>query len=403
MKYTSPKLRLLAVGFCFLAAMSCKDSKDSKPTENSSDSGNTPQTEGQAVSSESGLPVDRLNLPDGFVIETFAEGVEDARSMAIGDKGTLFVGTRKANKLYAIQDLDGDFKADRTLVLDTTLIVPNGIAFRNGDLYVAEINRLLRYRNIEENLEALPEPEVIYEDYPTEGHHGWKYIAFGPDDKLYVPVGAPCNICDSAQVDQRYASITRMDPDGSNREVYANGVRNTVGFTWHPQTGELWFTDNGRDMMGDDVPPCELNRVSEAGQHFGYPFCHGGTIADPEYGDQRPCADFVPPIQNLGAHVAPLGVKFYTGDMFPEQYKGQAFIAEHGSWNRSSKVGYRITLVKLEGDKAVSYTPFIDGWLDDASQEAFGRPVDLLWLQDGSMLISDDYGNAIYRVRYTGA
>ncbi|MGB5403566.1 MAG: sorbosone dehydrogenase family protein, partial [Robiginitalea sp.] len=288
----------------------------------------------------------------------------------------------------------------RTLILDTTLIVPNGIAFRNGDLYVAEINRLLRYRNIEENLEALPEPEIIYEDYPTEGHHGWKYIAFGPDDKLYVPVGAPCNICDSAQVDKRYASITRMDPDGRNREVYANGVRNTVGFTWHPQTGELWFTDNGRDMMGDDVPPCELNRVSESGQHFGYPFCHGGTIADPEYGDQRPCSEFVPPVQNLGAHVAPLGVKFYTGEMFPEQYKGQAFIAEHGSWNRSSKVGYRITLVKLDGNKAVSYTPFIDGWLDDASQEAFGRPVDLLWLDDGSMLISDDYGDAIYRVTY---
>lgn len=393
MKIFGLKYTLVAAGISCLALGSCKESKTAEANA---------ETTAPTEVAQSSLPLERLNLPDGFTIDTFAEGVEDARSMAMGDKGTLFVGTRKANKLYAIQDLDGDFKADRTLVLDTTLMVPNGIAFRNGDLYVAEINRMLRYPNIEDNLENLPEPEVIYEDYPTEGHHGWKYIAFGPDDKLYVPVGAPCNICDSAQVDKRYASITRMDPDGSNREVYAHGVRNTVGFTWHPTTGELWFTDNGRDMMGDDVPPCELNRASKGGQHFGYPFCHGGTIPDPEYGDQRPCSDFVPPVQNLGAHVAPLGVKFYTGNMFPEAYQGQAFIAEHGSWNRSSKVGYRISLVKLDGNKAVSYTPFIDGWLDDESQEAFGRPVDLLWLDDGSMLISDDFGNAIYRVRYTG-
>lgn len=347
------------------------------------------------------LPLDRLNLPEGFRIETFAEGVENARSMALGDDGTLFVGTRRADKLYAIRDLDGDFRADRIIVLDTTLKVPNGVAFRNGALYVAEVNRLLRYPDIENNLESPPDPEVVYDDYPTEFHHGWKYIAFGPDDKLYVPVGAPCNICDSAQVDARYASITRMDPDGGNREIVAHGVRNTVGFTWHPETGELWFTDNGRDMMGDDVPPCELNRVSEAGQHFGYPYCHGGTVKDPEYGDVAPCSDFVPPVQALGAHVAPLGVKFNTGGMFPEQYRGHAFIAEHGSWNRSSKVGYRVTLVKLEGNRAVSYEPFIDGWLDEESQEAFGRPVDLLFLQDGSLLISDDVGNAIYRVTYS--
>jgi glucose/arabinose dehydrogenase len=268
---------------------------------------------------------------------------------------------------------------------------------------VAQVNRLLRYPDIEQQLDNPPSPEVIYDDYPTEFHHGWKYIAFGSDDKLYVPVGAPCNICDSATVDARYASITKMDPDGTNREIVAHGVRNTVGFTWHPETGELWFTDNGRDMMGDDVPPCELNRVGEEGQHFGYPFCHGGSIPDPEYGDQRPCSDFVPPVQNLGAHVAPLGVKFYTGDMFPETYRGQVFIAEHGSWNRSSKVGYRITMVTLDGNEAVSYEPFIDGWLDEASQEAFGRPVDLLLLKDGSMLISDDVGDAIYRVTYTGS
>ena len=348
------------------------------------------------------LPLQNLHLPEGFKIDVYAEGVDGARSMAMGDDGTLFVGTRNDKTVYALKDTDGDYRADMIKILDSTLEVPNGIAFRDGALYVAEVGRLLRYPNIEANLESLPEPQIVYDDYPTEFHHGWKYIAFGPDGKLYVPVGAPCNICDSTGVDERYGTITRMDPDGSNREIYARGVRNTVGFTWHPETGELWFTDNGRDMMGDDVPPCELNRVVEAGQHFGYPFCHGGTIADPEFGDQRPCSDFVPPVQTLGAHVAPLAVTFYRGSNFPEAYKQYAFIAEHGSWNRSSKVGYRISLVKLEGNKAVSYETFIDGWLNDATQEAFGRPVDMLVLKDGSMLISDDYGDAIYRVWYEG-
>lgn len=348
----------------------------------------------------SNLPLEDLNLLDGFTIEVYADGIDGARSMTMGDDGTLFVGTRNANRIYAFPDQDRDYKLDRTIVLDTTMETPNGVAFKDGALYVAEVSRLLKYPNIEAQLSNPPKPEVIYDDYPTEFHHGWKYIAFGPDDKLYVPVGAPCNICDSTAADARYASITRMDADGSNREIYAKGVRNTVGFTWHPQTGEMWFTDNGRDLMGDDVPPCELNRVTQPAQHFGYPFCHGGTVKDPEFGDQFPCEDFVAPVQQLGAHVAPLGVKFYTGDMFPAHYKNQAFIAEHGSWNRSSKVGYRISLVRIEDNKAVSYEPFIDGWLDEASQERFGRPVDILFLDDGSMLISDDFGDAIYRVSY---
>jgi glucose/arabinose dehydrogenase len=393
MIFSSPVSKWVTTCLACLVAFSCAEVKKEEDTT---------EQPAQTVVSDSTLPLERLNLPEGFKIELFAEGVDNARSMAMGDDGTLFVGTRRANKLYAITDADGDYRADKVILLDSTLEVPNGVAFRDGALYVAQVNRLLRYPGIEQQLDNPPSPEVIYDDYPTEFHHGWKYIAFGPDDKLYVPVGAPCNICDSATVDARYASITRMDPDGTNREIVAHGVRNTVGFTWHPETGELWFTDNGRDMMGDDVPPCELNRVSEPGQHFGYPFCHGGTIADPEYGDQRPCSEFVPPVQNLGAHVAPLGVKFYTGDMFPESYRGQVLIAEHGSWNRSSKVGYRITMVTLDGNEAVSYEPFIDGWLDEASQEAFGRPVDLLLLSDGSMLISDDVGDAIYRVTYTG-
>ncbi len=377
---------LILLFFVFIS--SCKQTKQDKDET-------VPE---KGITEAASLPLERLNLPEGFRISLFAEGIEEARSMAMGDNGTLFVGNRKGKKVYAIQDTDGDFKADNVIVLDTTFMVPNGLAFRNGSLYVAEVNRLLRFDNIEDNLNNPPEPVVVYDDYPTEFHHGWKYIAFGPDGKLYVPVGAPCNICESE--DERFASITRMDPDGSNREIYAKGVRNTVGFTWHPETGELWFTDNGRDMLGDDIPPCELNRVNEPGQHFGYPYCHGGTIKDPEFGDKFPCTDFVAPAQNLGPHTAPLGVKFYTGTMFPEEYRGHAFIAEHGSWNRSSKIGYRITLVKLEDNEAVSYETFLDGWLDEESQEVFGRPVDLLTLEDGSMLISDDYGDAIYRLSY---
>ncbi|NNL01117.1 MAG: sorbosone dehydrogenase family protein [Eudoraea sp.] len=392
MKQLTSISRYALLALVGIALFSCKEKKTEEKE--------VPVTVVQYEEAKSKLPLERLKLPPGFKIEVYADSIDGARSMAMGDNGTLFVGTRNDKTVYAIQDLDNDYRADHTIILDSTLEVPNGIAFRNGSLYVAEVGRLLRYDDIESKLSAIPEPVVVYDDYPTEFHHGWKYIAFGPDDKLYVPVGAPCNICDSTVVDERYASITRMDPDGSNREVYAKGVRNTVGFTWHPETNELWFTDNGRDMMGDDIPPCELNRVAEAGQHFGYPFCHGGTVKDPEFGEQRPCTDFVAPVQPLGAHVAPLGVKFPTGDMFPATYKNVAFIAEHGSWNRSKKVGYRISMVSLEGNESVGYETFIGGWLNEESQEQFGRPVDLLFLEDGSMLVSDDYGDAIYRVTY---
>lgn len=365
------------------------------------------QTNKEAANSEKEtVPLDstdlallELTLPEGFEIKVYARGVDGARSMAMGDNGTLFVGTRNENTVYAIQDTDGDYVADNVMVLDT-MQVPNGVAMRNGDLYVAQVGSLWKYPAIEDNLKGTPKKELVYDDYPTEFHHGWKYIAFGPDDKLYVPVGAPCNICNRTDEDERFATITRMDPDGSNREIYAKGVRNTVGFTWHPESGDMWFTDNGRDMLGDDIPPCELNHISEAGQHFGYPFCHGGIVKDPEFGDQRPCLDFVDPAFQFGAHTAPLAVKFYTGTMFPKEYQGQAFVAQHGSWNRSKKVGYRIMMVDVTNGQAVEGKPFIDGWLNEETQEASGRPVDILWLKDGSMLISDDYGDAIYRVTY---
>jgi glucose/arabinose dehydrogenase len=338
------------------------------------------------------LPLAQLKLPPGFEIELFAR-VDNARQMALG-KNTLFVGSRRAGKVHAIP-----LQGNRTpVVIAEGLNMPVGVAFHDGDLYVSAVNRVLRLRDIEARLNMPPRPETVSAAWPTETHHGWKFIAFGPDGKLYVPVGAPCNICD-AGVD-RYATITRLDVGSGKVEVVARGVRNTVGFDWHPASGELWFTDNGRDMLGDDVPPDELNRLAKPGQHFGYPHCHGRAIADPEFGRGRRCADFVPPVQELGAHVAALGMRFYTGKTFPAQYRSAVFIAEHGSWNRSSKVGYRVSVVRIEKDRAVRYEPFVTGWMQD--DDAWGRPADVLVMPDGSLLISDDHAGAIYRVVYRG-
>jgi glucose/arabinose dehydrogenase len=343
------------------------------------------------------LPLDRIRMPEGFSIEVYAE-VDNARSLALSPSGTLFVSNRNGDKVYAVRDEDGDNKADKKWVIASGLNMPNGVAFKDGDLYVAEVNRVWRYPDIENNLAKPPRPVLITDAYPDKTHHGWKYIAFGPDGKLYIPVGAPCNICES---DEIFATITRINPDGSGREIVARGVRNTVGFTWHPVTKQLWFTDNGRDMMGDVLPPCELNYAPREGLHFGYPYCHGGNIKDPEFGHKRPCKDFVPPVQNLGPHVAPLGLKFYTGNMFPETYRNQIFIAEHGSWNRSKKIGYRVTLVKVDSNnRSLGYEVFADGWLDDATQRVWGRPVDVLVMPDGSMLVSDDHANVVYRITY---
>ena len=341
-----------------------------------------------------------LKVPPGFKIEIYAEGVKNARSLELSPNGTLFVGTRGEGNVYALRDEDGDHKAEKQYLLASGLNMPNGVAFRNGDLYVAEVSRILLFNDIEKHLEHPPAPEVVYDQYPTEKHHGWKYIAFGPDSLLYVPVGAPCNICKSKK--EIYAAITRLNVDTKKMEIVQHGVRNTVGFTWHPETGELWFTDNGRDNMGDDLPACELNHAPRDGMHFGYPYCHQGDLPDPEFGKQRDCNEFTPPVQNLGAHVAPLGLEFYTGSMFPEKYKNQLLIAEHGSWNRSKKSGYRISLVSLKDGRAIGYTPFVEGWLDKNIDEAWGRPVDLEHLPDGSLLISDDFADVIYRLTYSG-
>jgi glucose/arabinose dehydrogenase len=359
---------------------------------------------GLLISCESGQSntdqiLEKLNLPEGFSAEVYAPDVSNARQMALGANGTVYVGSRGEGNVYALVDADDNYRADTVYTIAEDLRLPSGIAYRNGDLYVAAVSKILRFDDIDTNLQNPPDPAVVTNNYPTDGHHGWKFIAFGPDDKLYVPVGAPCNICNPEE--PIYASITRINPDGSDREIVAHGVRNTVGFDWHPQTGDLWFTDNGRDWMGDNKPPCELNHLSEAGQHFGYPYKHGSDIWDPEFGAQGREMDqnFRSPAQELGPHVAPLGMIFYTGDMFPQQYQNRVLIAEHGSWNRSEKIGYRVTQVTLSNNKATSYEPFVDGWLED-NGSVWGRPVDLLQLEDGSVLVSDDQRGIIYRISY---
>ena len=345
--------------------------------------------------SDAALPLHEIELPSGFEISVYAENVPGARSMSLSPNGTLFVGTRGVGKVYAVLDGDEDNRADEVVTVAQGLNSPNGVAFRDGALYVAQISRVLRYDNIEASLHNPPAPVVVNDSFPTDRHHGWKFIRFGPDGLLYVPVGAPCNVCE--RDDGRYGSILRMKPDGTDLEVFAHGVRNSVGFDWHPETQALWFTDNGRDMMGDNKPPDELNHAPEKGLHFGFPYCHGGEILDPAFGQQRRCDEFTQPAMKLGPHVASLGMRFYTGSMFGEEYRDQIFIAEHGSWNRTVPIGYRVTLVRLEDNKAVSYEVFAKGWLR-ADGQAWGRPVDVLVMPDGALLVSDDRAGAIYRI-----
>jgi glucose/arabinose dehydrogenase len=360
---------------------------------------------GQKISiadAKADVQLDKLKLPEGFSIDVWAAEVPNARSMAVSESGIVFVGNRQENNVYALVDENGDGKAESKYVLANDLRMPNGVAVKDGDLYVAEVSRILRFKDIENNL-TKPSYEVVYDGYPDEAHHGWKFIAFGPDGMLYIPVGAPCNICVSE--DPIFASITRLDVSkpGAKPEIYAHGVRNSVGMTWHPETKELWFTDNGRDMLGDDTPDCELNKATTLGQHFGYPYWHAGTIKDPEVGSEGKEASFyTAPEAKLGAHTAPLGLRFYTGDQFPATYKNQLFIAKHGSWNRSKKSGYEVILAQLDTMGKVSgQEVMVSGWLDQATQEAWGRPVDVQQLADGSLLISDDVANCIYRLSYT--
>ncbi|NNL94564.1 MAG: sorbosone dehydrogenase family protein [Xanthomonadales bacterium] len=341
--------------------------------------------------------IDQITLPEGFSIEPYAQDVTGARQMVLGDDGTLFVGSRSPGKVYAVLDDDGDQRADRVLLVVGGMEMPSGLAFRDGTLYIADINKIYRLDNIESRLENPPEPVLIRSDLPL-GHHNWKYLRFGPDGWLYLAVGVPCNVC----LQEGYGQIRRVNLETGEMEVFAKGVRNSVGLAFHPGSGELWFTDNGRDRMGDDIPSCELNHAPRPGMHFGFPFCHAGDVPDPQFGQARDCAEFEPPAVKLGPHVAPLGLTFYTGDMFPPEYRNQLFIAEHGSWNRSSKIGYRVKLVTFgESGLATGQRVFAEGWLQ--GERNWGRPVDVFQMPDGALLVSDDQGGKIFRISYTAA
>lgn len=349
---------------------------------------------------DSDLPLDKLKLKPGFSIEPYATNIVNARSMCFGSSDRhLFVGTRSEGSVYAMVDEDGDYKSDKTYTIYEGGNMPNGVAFRNGNLYIAEVNRVLVFEDIESNLNAPGEPKVLYDEYPDKSHHGWKYIAFGPDGWLYIPVGAPCNICESE--DEIFNTITRLNVETLEREILHKGIRNTVGFDWNPLNDELWFTDNGRDMLGDNMPECELNHAPQPNMHFGYPYCHQGDIADPKFGDKRSCDEFTPPAAKLGPHTAPLGMEFYSKSSFPSTYQNSIFVARHGSWNRSEKIGYDLVSVFLDENGKVSKTEvFIEGWLSEDKKDVWGRPVDVEMCSDGSMLVSDDFADAIYRVSY---
>lgn len=381
---------VLATGFVFLPMGSAQ----SHPDKNSLSQMSPPKK-----------PVDArlaaIKLPPGFQISYFAKDLLCPRQMTISPAGIVYVGTRieKNGCVYAIVDKGKDGVADKVYTLAGNLDSPNGVAFRGGSLYVAEISRLLRYDDIDKNLEHPPQPVTVSSSFPKDKHHGWKYIRFGPDNKLYVPVGAPCNVC--VKDKDIYASIMRINPDGSGLELFASGVRNTVGFDWDPKSGDLWFTDNGRDLLGDEIPPDELNHAPNKGLHFGFPYRYGMNVPDPEYGTKAPISlTFTPPAMPLGPHVAALGMRFYRGAMFPHQYRHRVFIAEHGSWNRTKKIGYRISTVQVQDSHTKSYEPFATGWLQDETQDVRGRPVDLLDMPDGAILVSDDHAGVIYRISY---
>jgi glucose/arabinose dehydrogenase len=340
------------------------------------------------------LPVTKLHLPKNFNIEIYASGIPDARSLRVDDNGTVFVSNRRLDKVYAIVDRNGKREAK---VVALGLNSPNGIAVHNGTLYIAEINRISKIDNIEAQLDNPPKPTVIYSDLPSDAPHGWKFLAVGPDNKLYFNIGAPCNIC---MPPPTHAQLRRINLDGSGAEVIAHGIRQVVGMDFHPVSKMLYFTENQRDWLSENQPNDKLNRLLHPGQdNFGYPYCHGGDILDPQFGWGRSCDEFTKPVAQVGPHSAPLGMRFYTGHMFPGRYHDAIFIARHGSWNKTHKIGGDIVVALLNPDGTVrSIEPFITGFLVD--NKYLGRPVDMEWLKDGSMLLSDDFNGAVYRISY---
>jgi glucose/arabinose dehydrogenase len=352
----------------------------------------SPHAQPPAPKAPGEIPVDKLKVPSGFKVSLWASGLPNARVMTWGDKGTLFVSSRVAGNVYAVLDRGGSREV-KTIAKGLNL--PNGIAFKNGALYIAEIHRITKMEGIEDKLDAPPAMTPVYETLPKDAPHGWKYLAFGPDGKLYFNIGAPCNICIPPDT---HANISSVNPDGTGFEYFAQGVRNSVGFDWHPVTKELYFATHARDWLGEDVPNDRLDHAPKKGLHFGFPYCHQGDIPDPEFGKGRSCAEFAPPLLKTGPHVAGNGVQFYTGSMFPPEYRNRMFLAQRGSWNRSQKTGFKVMMVTLRPGDVPRYETFAEGWLD--GDKFRGRPVYTQQMKDGSLLISDDYVGAIYRVTY---
>ena len=367
--------------------------KQGQPS-NMADSTLAPIAQPPAPMKAGDIPVDKLKVPAGFKVELWAAEINNARAMTWGDKGTLFVSSRVAGNVYAVVDKGAtrDVK-----VIAKGLNLPNGVAFKNGTLYIAEISKISKLEGIEDKLDSPPPMVTVYDTLPKDLPHGWKYLAFGPDGKLYFNIGAPCNIC---MPPDTHANISRVNADGTGFEYFAYGVRNSVGFDWHPVSKELYFATHGRDWLGDDSPSDKFDRAPKKGMHFGFPFCHQGDTLDPELGKGKSCKDYVAPLLKTGPHVAGNGVMFYTGSMFPAEYKNRVLLAQRGSWNRGEKVGYRVMMVTLAKDGTVAkYEPFVQGWLQ--GQEIWGRPVYTTQMKDGSVLVSDDYAGAIFRVSYS--
>jgi glucose/arabinose dehydrogenase len=347
------------------------------------------------------LPIDKIKLPPGFKAEVWSSGHPGGRTMVMGPKGTMFMGTRIIGRVYAITNKDGKREV-KTLL--SGLTQPNGLAFKDGALYVLAINRVLRYDNIEDKLDNPPEPVELTDKFnlPDTIHHNWKYADFGPDGKLYIQVGSNCNICETNP--GIHGQIRRYNADGSGMEIVARGIRNTVGFDWHPQTKELWFTDNGRDWAGNDGPQDELNRIpkDQEGATFGFPYCHANGIPDPDIKRPNPCAGVILPAALTGPHAAGLGIKFYTGNMFPANYKNVAFIARHGSWNREKKFGYDVAVARPQPNGTARIEPFLTGLLDEGKNEFYGRPAYVMQMADGALLVADETNGATYRISYSG-
>lgn len=352
----------------------------------------SPHAQPPAPKAPGEIPVDKLKVPGGFKVSLWASGLPNARVMTWGDKGTLFVSSRVAGNVYAVVDKGGSREV-KTIAKGLNL--PNGIAFKNGALYIAEIHRITKMDGVEDKLDAPPAMTPVYETLPKDAPHGWKYLAFGPDGKLYFNIGAPCNIC---MPPDTHANISRVNPDGTGFEYFALGVRNSVGFDWHPVTKELYFATHARDWLGEDMPSDRLDHAPKKGLHFGFPYCHDGDVADPQFGKDRPCAEFPRPLLKTGPHVAGNGVQFYTGSMFPPEYQNRMFLPQRGSWNRTQKSGFKVMMVTLRPGDAPKYETFAEGWLD--GDKFWGRPVYTQQMKDGSLLISDDYVGAIFRVTY---